>query len=749
MGQDPNNQFLPETIGAIVMNRTAMDLFNVHYEALYNSVGTGVGENSSSTLPISGFSQAPSIVIAGMNGLNFDNKGYWPVIHNDDPFSAAGVKMNVDIDRYSDPTRAHASSEYVSAYVFGVPIVYSGRTGANNAPIFNYSMLYLYYPVALPISASLTNYATDPDGDTMSFVKNSGPAWLSIASDGTLSGTPDMSNLGDNSFSVTASDGAKSTLVQLIVSVTMGDMPIFVTTDTDDDDCTTAQTTYDLGPTDLAGAWSDLNDSDGMSLREALWFAAKAVGTNSILFDTYADTWTDSIITLTNGTRLVIDSPVVIDGCSGVTIDANHGSRVMYVNDGNGDGANTVVTLKNLTITGGDGDKSTSSANGAGINNAEILTLESCNVVRNRFIGGNGNWQQGIGINNDGDLTVLNSRITHNTSALLRSRGGGINTGGKTLIINSVIANNSLSGGSRTAGGGIRLTGSTLTIVNSSIYDNACGSGDGCGIKKDGGTLIDIYSSVVAGNKQGSAIKNNIRGGAALTCSLAADDITFDGSTWINGGNNITGTNFFDQVYDGADTNSGTDVGAVIYSDGGSYDTTDNGGTYARLTPCVDVREYVRESGSGIDMGAYEIQILESGESYYNVWATNAGLSGASAAYDEDSDGDGLNNFLEYVYGGDPSSSVGAYDLRPKLELVDQGDTHNRLEYTFRFRRDAALRQLSYTADNSLALGAGASWTTCTNIMVKPINADFDKVTVCLPASTNSGFVKVKCIATP
>lgn len=64
-------------------------------------------------------------------------------------------------------------------------------------------------------SASLANDASDPDGDTMTFSIISGPAWLNLAADGTLSGTPAESDAGDNSWDimvVTADSSDNATL---------------------------------------------------------------------------------------------------------------------------------------------------------------------------------------------------------------------------------------------------------------------------------------------------------------------------------------------------------------------------------------------------------------------------------------------------------------------------------------------------------------------------------------------------------
>ena len=58
-------------------------------------------------------------------------------------------------------------------------------------------------------SSSLAGTASDVDaGDPLTFSKISGPAWLNVASNGTLSGTPSNSNVGANAFTVRVTDAA-------------------------------------------------------------------------------------------------------------------------------------------------------------------------------------------------------------------------------------------------------------------------------------------------------------------------------------------------------------------------------------------------------------------------------------------------------------------------------------------------------------------------------------------------------------
>lgn len=58
----------------------------------------------------------------------------------------------------------------------------------------------------LPYSSTVAGAAIAPGGDTLTFAKVSGPAWLNVAANGALSGTPTNSNIGTNVFVVSLTD---------------------------------------------------------------------------------------------------------------------------------------------------------------------------------------------------------------------------------------------------------------------------------------------------------------------------------------------------------------------------------------------------------------------------------------------------------------------------------------------------------------------------------------------------------------
>ncbi len=60
--------------------------------------------------------------------------------------------------------------------------------------------------VGVPYAAALSTNAVQPAGDALTFAKVTGPAWLTVGPDGTLSGTPAASDIGPNSFTVSLAD---------------------------------------------------------------------------------------------------------------------------------------------------------------------------------------------------------------------------------------------------------------------------------------------------------------------------------------------------------------------------------------------------------------------------------------------------------------------------------------------------------------------------------------------------------------
>jgi len=82
---------------------------------------------------------------------------------------------------------------------------------------------------ALPYSASISGKAVAPPGDGLSFSKAGGPAWLNVAANGALSGTPANSDIGTNLFVVRLTDtNGASASAGLTIVVTQDPPPSFL-----------------------------------------------------------------------------------------------------------------------------------------------------------------------------------------------------------------------------------------------------------------------------------------------------------------------------------------------------------------------------------------------------------------------------------------------------------------------------------------------------------------------------------------
>ncbi len=80
----------------------------------------------------------------------------------------------------------------------------------------------------LPYSNSLMNDAFDPNNDSIEYTKVSGPAWLNVAADGTLSGVPSAADIGPNEFTIGLSDGALTNIGTVSIDVIDGALPFLI-----------------------------------------------------------------------------------------------------------------------------------------------------------------------------------------------------------------------------------------------------------------------------------------------------------------------------------------------------------------------------------------------------------------------------------------------------------------------------------------------------------------------------------------
>ncbi len=144
-----------------------------------------------------------------------------------------GKPVGSAFDLDSSPAHFPATSNYIGKSQYPDPLfngriddfrVYGKALGGqeiwslwgqspNQAPVFSPDVIILPTASALePFAAqSLVPYASDTNSDPLTFTKLHGPAWLNVASNGTLSGQPGAGNNGENTFVVRVSDPSGAT----------------------------------------------------------------------------------------------------------------------------------------------------------------------------------------------------------------------------------------------------------------------------------------------------------------------------------------------------------------------------------------------------------------------------------------------------------------------------------------------------------------------------------------------------------
>lgn len=143
---------------------------------------------------------------------------------------AAGSALNVD----SSPAHFPATNNYIGKSQFSDPL-FNGRVddfrvyakalsgqevwslwgqSPNQAPAFSQTVITLpSVKAAEPyIPQTIAPFASDPDSNPLTFSKIYGPAWLTVAANGTLTGQPGAGDNGENIFIVRVTDpsGASS-----------------------------------------------------------------------------------------------------------------------------------------------------------------------------------------------------------------------------------------------------------------------------------------------------------------------------------------------------------------------------------------------------------------------------------------------------------------------------------------------------------------------------------------------------------
>lgn len=99
-------------------------------------------------------------------------------------------------------------------------VAWDGVAAPGKAPAFTNDPV--LQPKALPntpYDGTLAGAATDPDGNPLTFARGFGPAWLTVAPNGDLSGTPTEADAGMNTWTISVSDGTRTDVALLRIGV--------------------------------------------------------------------------------------------------------------------------------------------------------------------------------------------------------------------------------------------------------------------------------------------------------------------------------------------------------------------------------------------------------------------------------------------------------------------------------------------------------------------------------------------------
>ena len=356
---------------------------------------------------------------------------------------------------------------------------------------------------------------------------------------------------------------------------------------------------------------ADQTDPEGrktVSLRDAFNDADASVGPVTVTFDPKVFATAQ---TITLGSNLELGSnhfaPITVVGpTAGVTVA---GATIVIE-------AGVTASLSRFTIANGQGG---SSVYVVGIDNSGQMTVVDSTITGNSSSG------NGAGIDNSGQMTVVDSTITGNSAG---NNGGGIYNSGQMTVVDSTITGNTITGiSAANNGGGIGNTGQ-MTVVDSTISGNSCYYGSGGGIENSGQMTISD-STVTENSTVGSVggIDNN--GALTLANSIVAGNTSSSGASDVSGVIKSLGHNLIGQI----DSNSsgwistdltGTDANPLnpdlspLGNYGGPTQTqvplTGSpaiGAGSVALIPAgdtTDQRGFARVVGGKVDIGAVELQ---------------------------------------------------------------------------------------------------------------------------------------------
>ena len=269
---------------------------------------------------------------------------------------------------------------------------------------------------------------------------------------------------------------------------------------------------------------------DGISLREAIDASNNTAGARTITFDEGVFSGgANSVIRLTQGELEITET---------LAIDASTASNVTITGDADGDDillTDTFITDVTASSDGPAGDLLDDNSRVFNVSFAN-LTLSGLTVTGGRATTDGGGVQAG-----NGNLSLINSSVSGNSTTGSGATGGGINVfNGEATLYGSSVSGNSTDG-SFSNGGGINVTNGDVHLFSSTVNENTITgfSADGGGISVSNGEAT-LYGSSVTGNSTGGSSSDgggiNVIGGDVHLFSSTVNENTTTGTNSDGGG---------------------------------------------------------------------------------------------------------------------------------------------------------------------------------------------------------------------
>ena len=559
----------------------------------------------------------------------------------------------------------------------------------------------------LAYSGSIAGMATDANpGDTLSYSKLSGPAWLNVAADGTLTGTPSPSDIGTNIFIVQVTDPAGATAFAGLSIATIG------------------FNTNGFWNVDAGGNWSDTNNWSSGAVANGPGYTAdfsaldistnrtvtldvsRSIGTLKFGDLSGSQSWVlapsgGSVLTLDTGTG---GSPSLMVNQNKATIAAPLAGTAGFTKSGVGTLSLAATNTYSGTTIISSGILDYSSANqtiagiisgsGALTQSSGTLTLSSINTYTGGTTVNGGTMNLGIG----GQTGAIRNNLTINPGATVNLTVGdalGYPPGSIVTVINIVGGNlNNSSGGNEAFTTVFNLTGGTISSTGG--YYNLNGSS--AAISSLATNVISTISAPIGLRASGLVISTSVGtvpGGIDLNISGVMGDLQGSGFTWTKSG---AGT----LQLSGVNTNTGAvtisagtlQIGGSGKLGNGSYaaNILNNGNLKYSSTAAQTLSGIISGNGSLTENGPGTLTLLGSDTYIGNTTVNSGNLTLGTGGSIANTANISINN------GATLNATVAGLTLGASQTLTGQGTLQGNL-----------------TVNGTLAPGGGIGTLTCNN----------------------------------